>query len=117
LTLGRYWQAALFNPGGFGAEMRSFRLEPSLAVLLLGLWLLAQGGTLMWSGLAQVLWVPFLVGGIGCFHWFAAMRKLPVFSYVAFYIVVFMIQVAVVLFAVIDSFFDVRKRMASGLQK
>jgi hypothetical protein len=117
LTLGRYWQAELFNPGGFGAEMRGFRLEPTLALLLLGLWLVGQSGTLLWSGLMQVLWLPFLVGGIGCFHWFAFMRKLPVFSYVAFYMAVLLVQVVVVLFAVIDSFFDVRKRLAGGFQK
>jgi hypothetical protein len=114
LTLGRYWQAALFNPGGFGEELRQFRLEPSLAIVLLGLWLLMQSGSLVVSGLSQVLWLPFLVGGIGCFHWFAAQRKLPVFSYVAFYILVLLIQIVVVVFALIDSFFDVRRRMVNS---
>lgn len=114
LTLGRYWQAALFNPGGFGKEIKSFRLEPSLAILLLGLWLGAQAGSAWISGLAQVLWIPFLIGGIGCFHWFAAERKLPGFSYLVFYLVVLVIQIVVVMFAVVDSFFDIRKRLVNG---
>lgn len=114
LTLGRYWQAVLFNPGGFGKEFKSFRLEPSLALMLLGVWLTAQAGSVVISGLAQVLWLPFLVGGIGCFHWYASMRKLPGFSYVAFYVVVFVIHIVVVMFAVVDSFFDMRKRLVSG---
>lgn len=111
LTLARYWQSVLFNPGGFGHEFRSFRLEPSLAAVLLGIWLAAQAGGVIVSGLSQVLWLPFLIGGIGCFHWYASVRKLPGFSYVAFYVVVFFIHIVVVMFALVDSFFDVRKRL------
>ena len=36
LMLGRFWQAQLYNPGGFGREFRALRLPPPLAMLLLG---------------------------------------------------------------------------------
>lgn len=35
LMLARYWQASLYNPGGFGREFRSLRLAPAVAVILL----------------------------------------------------------------------------------
>jgi hypothetical protein len=34
VLLARYWQAALYNPGGFGAEFRELRLGPSVRVAL-----------------------------------------------------------------------------------
>ena len=35
LVLARYWQAGLYNPGGFGREFRSVRLPPAVALALL----------------------------------------------------------------------------------
>jgi len=35
LFIGRWWQALLFNPGGFGAEFRRFRVRPAVGYLAL----------------------------------------------------------------------------------
>jgi len=46
---GRWWQAVLYNPGGFGAEFRGLRLSPVLgyaALALIGLRAVAAGGDL-----------------------------------------------------------------------
>ena len=40
LFIGRWWQAQLFNPGGFGAEFRAFRVQSGVGYLALGLLLL-----------------------------------------------------------------------------
>jgi hypothetical protein len=37
LLLGRWWQAVLYNPGGFGAEFRGLRLSPVLGYAALGM--------------------------------------------------------------------------------
>ncbi|HYN78718.1 MAG TPA: hypothetical protein VES73_13110, partial [Lamprocystis sp. (in: g-proteobacteria)] len=37
LLIGRWWQAALYNPGGFGSDFRAFRLHPLLGAIGLGL--------------------------------------------------------------------------------
>jgi hypothetical protein len=37
LFIGRWWQALLYNPGGFGREFRDLRLHPALAWLALAL--------------------------------------------------------------------------------
>ena len=42
LMLGRYWQALLYNPGGFGSEFRALRVP--------------QGGVLVMASAALVLW-------------------------------------------------------------
>src|SRR5690606_34096107 len=41
LILGRYWQAALYNPGGFGREFRALRLPAPLALGLVVVMFLA----------------------------------------------------------------------------
>lgn len=52
LVLARYWQAALYNPGGFGQEFRAIRLPVAIAALLVMGMLLAprlsaQAGMIM----------------------------------------------------------------------
>ncbi|WJW74789.1 hypothetical protein QVG61_09780 [Thiohalobacter sp. IOR34] len=72
LLLGRWWQALLYNPGGFGDEFRRLQLGPQLGaagLLLLGLALLAPGtvGT-MATDLALVAAVGFLLQGLAVVH-------------------------------------------------
>jgi hypothetical protein len=44
LFIGRWWQALLYNPGGFGAELRALRLDRRLAWVTLGLLALLLAG-------------------------------------------------------------------------
>ncbi len=48
LMLGRYWQAALYNPQGFGREFRVLRLRPAIALGLLALLVLAPNLGAAW---------------------------------------------------------------------
>jgi hypothetical protein len=68
LALARYWQAALYNPGGFGDEFRALRLPPAL---VWGLALAAIGVASM--GLAYRSWaaallLPLTVAGFALLH-------------------------------------------------
>lgn len=68
LLLGRYWQAMLYNPGGFGTEFRALRLPPVWTLLLaaatVALWLQGVG----YSGWAMVLAVPLVFCGFALAH-------------------------------------------------
>ncbi len=74
LLLGRYWQAALYNPGGFGDEFRRLRLPPSwtfmLAALAGGMWF--AGGDV--SGWAVIFAVPLTLCGFALVHAWAKAR-------------------------------------------
>ncbi len=72
LFIGRWWQAMLYNPGGFGREFRALQLGPQLggATLLLmvaGMLLDGQAGRLA-TDLAVVLMTGFLFQGIALVH-------------------------------------------------
>jgi hypothetical protein len=76
LLLGRWWQARLYNPGGFGQEFRSLRLGRSIA----GLALAVLAAALLTHGeparialeLLLVLSGLFFLAGLALAHWLAA---------------------------------------------
>jgi len=72
LMLGRYWQAALYNPGGFGDEFRALSL-PREAVLIMA----ATATALWWMGPEWRVWsavtvLPLTVVGFALAHAYAA---------------------------------------------
>ena len=72
VLLGRYWQAQLYNPGGFGQEFRALRLPQGAVVALVAL------GTLLWlQGDEWRVWsavavMPLTVVGFALVHAYAA---------------------------------------------
>ena len=70
LFLGRWWQALLFNPGGFGEEFRHLRLGKGvagLALVLVASQFLAETPTVL-RDLLVVALVPFTVQGLSVAH-------------------------------------------------
>lgn len=68
LALGRYWQAALYNPGGFGSEFRALQLPKGLVWALVAA---ALGFTV--AGLAFRSWgaamlLPLTIAGFALLH-------------------------------------------------
>ena len=76
LFIGRWWQALVFNPGGFGADFRSFRLHPVMGVV--GLGLVVASGFLPGPGLILdlllVLSPLWLFQGLAVIHQLSAAR-------------------------------------------
>jgi hypothetical protein len=69
LFLGRWWQALLFNPGGFRPEFHELRLGRPLALLALGLFGAAVlSGWPPLTNLALVLGTLYTVQGIALIH-------------------------------------------------
>jgi hypothetical protein len=72
LFIARWWQAMLFNPGGFGAEFRALRADWRLAVgavvVLVGLLLLEGEPRRLAAELMLVALVVFSLQGLAVAH-------------------------------------------------
>jgi hypothetical protein len=114
VVLGRSWQAALYNPGGFGVEFRQVRLPPTLAVPL---FLVVMAGMVQGSDLlpwAYLLAVPFIISGIALVHALVAAKARSSASLWLFYgllILVNPVKDILILAALLDSFFDLRSKL------
>ncbi|AGA85292.1 hypothetical protein [Stutzerimonas stutzeri] len=116
LMLGRYWQAALYNPGGFGSEFRALRFPPLLAMSLLVGMLLGPNLGVQLAVLTPLCSVPLVFAGIALMHGLVAQGRLPRFWLVGLYVtlVLFMqlIYPLLAVLAIVDSLFDFRGRAA-----
>lgn len=116
LVLGRYWQALLYNPGGFGREFRALRLPPTQAILLLVGLLLGPNLGPQLAMLAPLCSVPLAFAGIGLLHGLVAQGRLAKFWLVGLYITLLLFMQLtyplLVVLAIVDSLFDFRGRSA-----
>jgi hypothetical protein len=96
LMLGRYWQALLYNPGGFGLELFSPSLNVQLAML------------------GPLCSVPLVFAGAALLHGLVSQGRMRRFWLVGLYVtlVLFMqvIYPLLVVMAIVDSLFDFRGR-------
>lgn len=113
LFLGRWWQAILYNPGGFRAEFHALRLERWFAWVALA-WLVAAAvlGSALVYDIAFVLSSVFVLQSLAVLHAFLAQQRwawlwlVPVYMFLLFPLVIQLIAIA----GIIDAFLDVRRR-------
>lgn len=111
LVLARYWQASLYNPGGFGREFRALRLPPAFAIaLLVGVLMPLQGAEV--PMLATICSVPLLFAGLALGHGLIEMKRLSSFWKIGLYVAVLVGGNLICLLAVLDGLFDFRGRLA-----
>lgn len=114
LALARYWQAALYNPGGLGREFRALKLHPAVAGALLLVMLMSPAGGTDLLVLAPLCSVPLLLAGLAVVHGMAAQKRISGFWIVGLYVslVLFtqLMYPLLVLLAVVDSLIDFRGR-------
>ena len=112
LVLARYWQAALYNPGGFGREFRAIRLPAAVAGLLVMGMLLAprlspQAGVIM-----PLCAIPLGIAGVALVHGMVARHKMGRFPLIGFYVGMFLfvqlLYPLLIILALADSVFDFR---------
>lgn len=109
LVLARYWQAGLYNPGGFRAEFHALRMNGRLLVALViaaaVMYVVNPAGLLM-------LLIPLIFAGAALVHGMVAKAKLGGQWLVAFYIgaVLFnqFVLPILVLVAIADGYFNFR---------
>ncbi|RJG13251.1 hypothetical protein D3879_08295 [Pseudomonas cavernicola] len=116
LMLGRYWQAALYNPGGFGREFRALRLPSALAMLLLVGMLLGPNLGSQLAMLTPLCSVPLAFAGLALLHGLVAEGRLGRFWLVGLYVTLLLfmqlIYPLLVVLAIVDSLIDFRGRLA-----
>lgn len=114
LILGRYWQALLYNPGGFGLEFRALRFSPVLAMLLLAGMLFGPSLGVQMAMLAPLCSVPLVFAGVALLHGLVSQGRMQRFWLVGLYVtlVLFMqvIYPLLAVMAIVDSLFDFRGR-------
>ena len=118
LLLARWWQAVLYNPGGFGEEFQSLRLgKTSAAVaLLITLVTMAQPTDFM-IALVMIVFSLYLLQGTSLLHAIVNGRKLnTVWLFVVYALIFFVphIVVLMVLAGMIDAYLDFRRRLVPG---
>jgi len=116
LILGRYWQAVLYNPGGFGREFRAIRIPLWPALMLLACMLVGPNFGPQIAMLTPLCSVPLVFAGLALMHGLVVRGKLGKFWLVGLYVTLLLfmqlIYPLLVVLAIVDSLIDFRGRLA-----
>lgn len=113
LMLARYWQAALYNPGGFRQEFHQLRLSWKTTAILCSVFVLTTLGPVQLQPFSILFVLPLLIAGVALVHGIAGLKKWPVAVMAIFYVAMMspvMTQI-LVLAAIADSWVDFRSRV------
>lgn len=121
LFLARWWQALLYNPGGFRREVHALRLGRYFALATLGAVVVSMAAS-GWAAevAANVLIVmaaAYLLHAMGLLHGVMAAKGIHVAWLITVYAISLIVPQAVLLFvaaAFIDSWMDIRARLIKG---
>lgn len=120
LVLSRWWQALLYNPGGFQEEFQMLRLSPKLSLVCLSIFIagLALGGNYqLWLRLASI---PLLIGGLAIVHYVVQHkrfgRQVLVVMYVGLFLFGPVLMVLLGALGAADSVMNFRTRLADDKQ-
>ena len=120
LFLGRWWQANLYNPGGFRQEFLSLSTKPRIsigAIVVLIIAVTSPVGTseIAWN-VCILLFVLFTVIGVAVLHYAFSMMKLGLYMVPMFYITLFLIPHAMLIVGLVglsDPWLNLRKKIES----
>lgn len=113
LMASRWLQAMLYQPGGFRREFVALRIESKVAVPLLVLLLLSGFGVVLPTTWELYFSLPFILAGTALVHSTIAVKQMSGLWLLVFYTVYPVILRFLVLFALIDSWYDFRSRMSA----
>jgi hypothetical protein len=118
LFLGRWWQAILFNPGGFKQEFLALQTQPRLALISVGVVGFAWFASGVYSEIAWnitiLLFVLYTFIGSAIMHTLFANMKLHRYLVPMFYLTLFLVPHAllpVTLVGLADPWLDLRKKV------
>ena len=118
LLLARWWQASLYNPGGFGVEYLSLRMPPRFTMATIVVFLIAavSGGVISevaWN-IGIILFMLYCFIGTAIAHALIATTKLKRFLLPFFYMLIFVVPHIVLPVAIIgisDTWLNLRKNI------
>jgi hypothetical protein len=113
LLLARYWQATLYNPGGFGEEFKALRYSPAVSLLLVVAALALSSIGLQYRTWAMIFFIPLTFVGLALVHARAELRGQGAGWLAGFYIIWVIfdpVKLVVVFFAIADSWLNFRRR-------
>ncbi|MDR9432874.1 MAG: hypothetical protein RI539_01860 [Spiribacter sp.] len=113
LFLGRWWQAILYNPGGFQGEFHTLRFNrwfAGLGLAAVGAGVFSAPGLL--TDLGVVLGSVFILQALAVTHALVALRGWHVGWLVGFYLILPLMLRPVALLGLTDPFIDLRARLA-----
>jgi hypothetical protein len=113
LLLARYWQAALYNPSGFGDEFRAMRYAPGVATAMALVAVAVSALGVEYRTWAVIGMLPLNFAGLALVH--ARVRSRGqgsgwLFGFYAAWIIFDPLKLMVVFAAIADSWFDFRQR-------
>jgi len=111
MLLGRYWQALLYNPGGFREEFYNLRFDWRLMSALLIVVALGVYGVSPLNEWLMMLCVVPILNGLAVVHSVVAKRRMGMTMLVLAYLVLMIAAPAFVLLGFVDSLVDIRKRL------
>ena len=119
LLLGRWWQSALYNPGGLSREFNELRLGKVPAIvsmILLGVAMLT--GNMLVTMLMLVILVLYLIQGLAMVHGLLALKQANKFWLVGLYFFIFIMPQLVILpvaaVGLTDAWIDYRQRLKTN---
>jgi hypothetical protein len=111
VMIGRWWQAMLYNPGGFRQEFHSLRFDPRIMVFLLGLIMAGLMDIPPLDGWLPLFCVVPMLAGLAVTHYAVARKAMGTPWLVLSYMTLLLVPPAIILLGFIDSVVDLRKRM------
>ncbi len=111
ILVGRWLQAMVFNPGGFGREFRELRLDALLSLVFFtgSVMLRYQGSEYWWW--SNVLAMPLLLVAFAVMHSIAKAKALALPWLIGFYFAAFIFTPIVMCIGFVDTWFDFRRRL------
>lgn len=116
LLVARWWQALLYNPGGFQVELHNLRLTPLPAVVCAGATVYCLLVNAEYQAWANVFSLPLLLAGMGLVHHTVKNYRLGLAVLVVLYVALVLVRPAVLLIAALafaDVWLNLRNRLTS----
>ncbi|WP_372861943.1 hypothetical protein [Spongiibacter sp.] len=117
LMLARWWQALLYNPGGFREEMWSLRLPAVVTVVLVAAMLLFSQAGEVYRFWGVMCLLPLIAAGLSLVHGLVGRLALGRVWLVVFYIALLLfgpLWAVLILAAIVDSWIDIRRRLPTA---
>ena len=115
VTIARWWQSIIFNPGGFKKEFQGIRLNRKLLILISSILILSSAIFNQYSNWAYLSIFPLVIGGLSLFHWLVNEKnlgKVPIiFTYVFMVLFTPFVILILALLGTVDCFYNVRQKL------